>query len=207
MPIPVQDSSPLPPSDRVRSRPGRDDLLDAAEKLFIDKGVDAIGMHEIALEAGTTRTTLKRHFGDKQAVLSAMRQRFVDSFCAQQRDAMDRCRSDDWSGRLRAWVSAGFNGYLDKVALHDVVFHDMKAHDRHSQQQNPAVDQLTELLQGGVAARVWVANDPRMTATIFFNAMHATVDRLVAAGEPYDRWRPMQTLIGYFERSVQWWKS
>lgn len=181
-------------------------MLDAAERLFIDKGVEATSMVDIATAAGLTRRALGRHFGSKHTLLNALRQRFVEAFCAELGDAMDRCRPDDWNGRLRAWVAGAFNGYLDRVALHDVVFHEMKANDRQAQQRNLAVDQLTELLQGGAAARAWVVNDPHMTATIFFNAMHATVDRLVAAGEPYDRWRPLQTLIGYFERSVQWWK-
>jgi len=92
---------------------------------------------------------------------------------------MGRCRSEDWTGRLRAWVSGGFDVHLDNVALHDVVFHGLP-HDRRAHQDNCAIDQLTELLEGGVAARAWVTNDPRMTATIFFNALRAAVDRLVA---------------------------
>ncbi|WP_407352933.1 TetR/AcrR family transcriptional regulator [Luteimonas sp. R10] len=182
-------------------------LLDAAGRLFIDKGVDAVGLDEIAAEAGATRVELARHFDGKQALLAALRERFVETFCTHLRQAMARCRADDWSGRLRAWVAAGFDGYLDNVALHDVVFHGVDTHDRELQRRNPVVDQLTELLQGGVDARAWVTSDPRMTAIVFFNALHAAVDHLVAVGAPYERMRAMRILTGYFERSVQWWKQ
>ena len=205
MPIPVQEPSYLPSGRRAPSF-DRDGLLDVAERMFVARGVDAVDVGDIAAEAGLSGRLLAGHFGDKSALLGALRERFVASFCAQLSEAMDRCRPDDWSGRLRAWVAAGFNGYLDRVAVHDVVFHGLP-HDRQAHQDNCAIDQLTELLEGGVAARAWVASDPRMTATIFFNALHAAVDRLVVAGEPYDRSRPLKTLIGYFERSVQWWKA
>lgn len=204
MPIPVHEPSFLPSPRRARAF-DRDGVLNLAERMFVSRGVDAVDVRDIAAEAGISRRTLAGHFGDKAALLGALRERFVASFCTRLHEAMERCLPDDWTGRLRAWVATGFNGYLDSVAVHDVVFHGLP-HDRQAHQDNCAIDQLTELLQGGVAARVWVANDPRMTATIFFNALHATVDRLVATGEPYDRSQPLRTLIGYFERSVQWWK-
>lgn len=196
---------PAPPFLPLASGGERDALLDAAERVFVRRGVDAAEIGDVAAEAGVDLRVATEAFDGKAALLGALRERFVASFCAQLRDAMDRCRPDDWTGRLRAWVATGFNGYLDHVALHDVVFHGLP-HDRLAHQDNCAIDQLTELLEGGVAARAWVASDPRMTATIFFNALHAAVDRLVVAGEPYDRSRPLQTLIGYFERAVQWWK-
>lgn len=204
MPIPVHEPFSMPSGRRALGF-DRDDLLDVAARLFVTRGVDAVDVGDIAAEAGFSGQVVAGHFGDKAALLGALRERFVASFCTQLREAMDRCRPEDWTGRLRAWVATGFNGYLDQVALHDVVFHGLP-HDRQAHQDNCAIDQLTELLEGGVAARVWVANDPRMTATIFFNALHAAVDRLVVTGEPYDRARPLRTLIGYFERSVQWWK-
>lgn len=197
--------SRTPPSTPAVVGCARNTLLDAAERVFVQRGVEAADLGDVAAEAGIALPIAIAEFDDKAALLGALRERFVATFCERLREAMDRCRPEDWTGRLRAWVSTGFNGYLDSVALHDVVFHGLP-HDRQAHQDNCAIDQLTELLEGGVAARAWVTNDPRMTATIFFNALHAAVDRLVVTGEPYDRARPLRTLIGYFERSVQWWR-
>lgn len=178
--------------------------MDAAERAFIARGVERVSLEEVAAEAGQSRRMLQRCFNGKPALLAALRERFIERFCLRLADAMDRCAPDDWNGRLRAWIVTGVDTYLDQVALHDVVFHDAR-HERQRSQRNPVADQLAGLLEGGVQARAWAIIDPRMTAGIFFHAMHSAVDSVIVAGEPYDRRRAVQTLIGYFERSVQWW--
>lgn len=180
-------------------------LMDAAERLFIERGVARVGLGEIAAAAGLSPRALRKHYASRDHLLQAMQDRFVRDFCAHQDAAMDRCRPGDWSARLRAWVCAAVDGYLDQVALHDMLFHDVRSHDRHAWQDSPAVEQLVALLEAGVAARVWVAPDPRLTAVIFCTALHSAVDRVIVSGEPADRQRLSQTLIDYFERSVQWW--
>ena len=180
-------------------------LMDAAERLFIERGVARVGLGEIAVAAGLSPRALRKHYASRDQLLQALQDRFVRDFCAQLDAAMDRCRPGDWSARLRAWVCAAVDGYLDQVALHDMLFHDMRSHDREAWQNSPAVMQLAALLEGGVRARVWVAPDPQLTAVIFCTALHSAVDRAIVSGEPADRQRLSQTLIGYFERSVQWW--
>jgi AcrR family transcriptional regulator len=184
--------------------------LDAAERLFVERGVERVALADIAAAAGLDLRALRACYASREHLLLALQERFVNDFCQRLAQAMNSCREGDWSGRLRAWVQTGVDGYLDNVALHDVVFHDLRTHDRHAWQENPVVDQLVELLEGGIAARVWAAPDPRMTALIFFTAMHSAVDRVITCGESQDdpaqvRHRLVQTLIGYFERSVQWW--
>lgn len=193
----------------------REAALDAAVALFVERGVDRVALADIALAAGVELRALRRCYASREHVLLALQERFVRHFCGLLGQAMDRCAANDWSGRLRAWVRTAVDGYLDNVALHDAVFHDLRTHDRHAWQENPVVDQLVELLEGGIAARVWAAPDPRMTAVIFFTAMHSAVDRVIACSEMEKarsqdeqvqvRHRVTQTLIGYFERTVQWW--
>ncbi|MGH8080384.1 MAG: TetR/AcrR family transcriptional regulator [Lysobacter sp.] len=183
--------------------------LDAAERLFVERGVARVTLADIAAAAGVSLRALRARYPARDQLLLALQDRYVQRFCADSAQAMDRCAEGDWSGRLRAWVRAAVDGYLDHVALHDAVFHDLRTHDRQAWQDNPVIDQLVELLERGIAARVWVAPDPRMTALIFITAMHSGVDRVIACA-PHDdpvqvRHRLTQTLIGYFERSVQWW--
>lgn len=193
-------SSPPPAPPAVAAA-----LMDAAERLFIERGVERVGLAEIAAAAGLPPRAARAHYATRERLLQALQDRFVSDYCAHLDAAMARCPPGDWSARLRTWVRTGVDGYLDHVALHDVVFHDQRSHDRQAWQENPVIDRLVELLEGGIAARVWVAPDPRLTAVIFFTAMHSAVDRVIASGEPADRQRLTQTLIGYFERSVQWW--
>lgn len=185
-------------------------VLDAAARLYVERGVDRVGMAEIAAAAGIEPRALRGCYGSREHLLLAVQERFVQAFCARAHAAMERCAGHDWSGRLRAWVREAVHGYLDDVALHDAIFHAVRTHDRQVWQDNPVVEQLVELLEAGIRARVWAAPDPHMTAVIFCSAMHSAVDRVIACGPSQDdpeltRHRLVQTLIGYFERSVQWW--
>ena len=47
-------------------------LLDAAEQLIAERGVDALSLREIAREAGTTTRAVYSLFGSKEQLLGAL---------------------------------------------------------------------------------------------------------------------------------------
>ena len=53
----------------------RTSLLDAAERLFLCKGVSRTSLNDIALEAGATRGAIYWHFKDKADLFNAMMER------------------------------------------------------------------------------------------------------------------------------------
>src|SRR5690606_37316517 len=53
----------------------RNSLLDAAERVFYDKGVARASLNEIALAAGATRGAIYWHFKDKADLFNAMMDR------------------------------------------------------------------------------------------------------------------------------------
>ncbi len=55
----------------------REDLLDAAEQVFLQRGVARTSMQDIAAAAGVTRGAVYWHFKDKAAVFDAMMDRVV----------------------------------------------------------------------------------------------------------------------------------
>jgi len=64
----------MPP--RVKSEQDRENLrasiLDAARTLFVERGIDAVSMREIAKKINYSATTLYHHFADKEALLQAV---------------------------------------------------------------------------------------------------------------------------------------
>jgi TetR/AcrR family transcriptional regulator, transcriptional repressor for nem operon len=50
----------------------RDAIIDAAEKLFRDKGVDAVGLNDLMDAAGFTRGGFYNHFESKDALVAAV---------------------------------------------------------------------------------------------------------------------------------------
>src|SRR2546423_4129901 len=58
----------------------RDRLLDAADRLFYQEGVRAVGIDRVLAEAGAAKASLYQHFGGKdQLVASCLERRTVDA--------------------------------------------------------------------------------------------------------------------------------
>lgn len=71
-PMPVEKLTP----ERRRERT-RNTLLDAAEEIFVKRGVPGASMEEIAAEAGFSRGAVYAHFGSKEELLLAVMDRFI----------------------------------------------------------------------------------------------------------------------------------
>jgi AcrR family transcriptional regulator len=180
-------------------------LMDAAERLFVEKGIAATSIDDIAAGAQVAKGTFYLYFPSKEALLGALQQRFVDTFCARLQEAMDRHRPDNHRARLKAWAETGLQTYLDNVALHDVVFHEYRPEDRRMRNDNAVIAQLVALLVQGAAARVWRVDDATMTAVILFNALHGVADDAVAMGQTSeaDRKRRARALTNFFEQALR----
>jgi AcrR family transcriptional regulator len=63
------------------SRPSaaRERLLEAADRLFYNEGIHAVGVNRIVDEAGVTRVTLYRHFPSKDDLIAAYLERRAQS--------------------------------------------------------------------------------------------------------------------------------
>jgi AcrR family transcriptional regulator len=191
---------------RPRTKPAelrREELLDAAQQLFLDKGIAATSIDEIATAAHVAKGTFYLYFASKEAVLAAIQERFIINFCKRLEAAMDRCGPNQWRARLQAWVKTMIEGYLDQSALHDVIFHENQTYDRHSMSHNPAIDQFTELLAAGAKAGAWLSEDPRASAIMFFHALHGGVDAAIdAEGSKINRARLVRNTTTFVERAL-----
>ena len=76
-------------------------LMEAAQRLFIDKGIAATSIDDIAAGAQVAKGTFYLYFPSKEALLGALQQRFVDIFCERLQEAMDRQRPGNYHARLR----------------------------------------------------------------------------------------------------------
>jgi AcrR family transcriptional regulator len=191
------------PSTRPRTKPPevrREELMDAAERLFLAQGIAATSVDAIVAGADVAKGTFYLHFQSKEQLLAALQQRFIDDFCADLQTAIDKRPADDWQGRLRAWVAAGVDGYLDRIALHEVVFHEFRPDDRHVTHRNSTVEQLAELLAQGSRAGAWTIEDPPLQALMLFHALHGTVGDAVKTN--VNRKHLTRALQAFFERAV-----
>ena len=86
-----------PPARRVATKGGplrrsgeltRERLLDAAEKLFSEHGIDGVSMRDIAAESGIALALANYHFGSKEGLYRAVFERRVPAVSAERRAAL-----------------------------------------------------------------------------------------------------------------------
>lgn len=198
-------AAPVRARGRPRTKPAelrREELLDAAQQLFLDKGIGATSIDDIASAAHVAKGTFYLYFPSKEALLQALQERFVSGFLERLEVAMERCGPDRWRPRLQVWVRTIIEGYLDNVRLHDVIFHETQPYDRQAMSNNMVIDQLTALLGEGARAGAWLAEEPRSSAVMLFHALHGGVDAAIAGSRKVHRTKLIRNITTFIERAL-----
>jgi AcrR family transcriptional regulator len=164
----------------------RGDLLDAALRIVLEKGVAGLTVDEVTARAEVAKGTFYLYFRSKEQLLRALQERFVDDLTARQRAELDALADGDWVGRLLHWMESSIRGYLAGAELHDALFlHPPAARDRqgHGHVADPAANRhaaaLAEILRAGTAAGAFALTDPELAAVLLYNTMHGTADYLI----------------------------
>src|SRR5580658_2248253 len=100
----------------------RDDLMHAAQRIFLEQGVAPTTIEQITSGAGVAKGTFYLYFSSKEDLLAALGERFAQELLMGIRAAIAKKPEDDWKGKLTTWARACVTGYLDSIRLHDVVF-------------------------------------------------------------------------------------
>jgi AcrR family transcriptional regulator len=82
------------PPNRTRGVETRDRLLDAAEKLFAERGFDGASMRALTQAAGVSVSAANYHFGSKEALLRATPLRRVEPLNRRRLECLDEVERD-----------------------------------------------------------------------------------------------------------------
>jgi len=159
-----------PPEER------RDELMKAAQRVFLERGVGPATIEQITEGAGVAKGTFYLYFSSKEDILAGLRDRFGQDLLKKIKAAIAENKKDDWRGKLGTWAAAGVSGYLESIRLHDILFYGSRPPKREGLVKNVIIDHLVELLQAGADAGAWSVDDPRFTAVFLFSGLHGVVD-------------------------------
>ncbi|OWK37655.1 TetR/AcrR family transcriptional regulator [Fimbriiglobus ruber] len=185
-----------PPEER------RDELMTAAQRLFLEHGAGPTTIEQITTAAGVAKGTFYLYFSSKEDVLTALGDRYAREHLERIRAAVDERPADDWAGKLTAWAGTSVVSYLDSIHLHDVAFYEARTPTREGLVDNIVIDHLSELLQAGVDAGAWTVADPRFTAVFLFSGCHGVVDDAYAKEKRVNRSRLVERLEQLCFRAV-----
>lgn len=176
--------------------------MDAALKLFLEKGVAPTTIEQITEGASVAKGTFYLHFGSKDDVLIALRDRFVQRLLEGIEKAVAQRPAEDWPGKLETWAHASIECHFEALALHDIVFHESAPHSREAHSDNVLVAHLAALLDAGTAAGAWSIEDSRFTAVFLFHGFHGIVDDALVLEKRVSRPRLARKLADHFFRTV-----
>lgn len=180
----------------------RDELMNSAQRLFVEQGVAATTIEQITAGADVAKGTFYLYFSSREDLLSALRERFALALLSSIQTAVARQPRDDWHGQLAGWAGACANGYLDSIRLHDTLLYETHSLTREARVDNELIDDLAALLQAGVAARAWSVDDPRFMAVFLCSGLHSAVDHAFMKEKRVNRARLAQKVEQLFFRAV-----
>jgi TetR/AcrR family transcriptional regulator len=85
----------------------RSSILEAAEELFADKGFDPVSMSQIARGAGVTKSLIHHHFGSKEELWGAVKERCMAEYFDMQRQMLEQ-KDDSAEVLLQASITTYF---------------------------------------------------------------------------------------------------
>lgn len=161
-------------------------LLEAAGRLFEEKGYEATTMDEIAAAAGYAKGTLYHYFANKAALLNALRSNFDREIVSRIRAHVDACPADDWRGRLRAWIESAIETYFQMSEMHDVVIYGSGMPFRNAMADSEITTSLAALIADGRQAGAWDVDDVQWTAVIMFYSYRGGCDEAMLGAQDRD---------------------
>jgi len=185
-----------PPAER------RDELMNAARRLFLAHGVAGTTIEQITSAADVAKGTFYLHFSSKEDIRAALGERFAEQHLARIRAALAEKEHAGWRAKLATWAASCAAFYLDSIRLHDVLFFGSRPPTREGLVDNIVIDHLAELLRAGVEAGAWSLDDARSTAVFLFSGLHGVVDDAYTRERRINRGRLTHRLQQLYARAV-----
>ena len=88
--LPIEDAgvAPEPRGEATRQR-----ILDAAERLFSEHGINGVSLRTITAEAGANSAAANYHFGSKKGLLDAVFERHASGIAEEREKLLATCQS------------------------------------------------------------------------------------------------------------------
>lgn len=155
---------------------GREVILAAAERLFVERGYRGISMREIADEVGVTKAALYYHFRDKEQLFVALLDSVVDELAA----LVEQCRTAHRSHRAQVEAiirqimllppqrRAGLRLASQELGNLDATTRQQFVERYHAQ----FIGRITAILAEGVASGEFRPVDPSVGAWVLLGMMY-----------------------------------
>lgn len=152
----------------------RVEILDAAVKVFVDKGFVGATVADIAAAAGVAKGTFYLYFESKEHLLGALKERLVDEMTSRVIAFYSRVGQDDWWGLIDGMLEELIDYTFDQ---RDLVFIFVRepfgsmTSEIFQTSEKRMNEMFADGIRRGVEAGVFEVEDPEMTAVLLHHAL------------------------------------
>jgi AcrR family transcriptional regulator len=178
----------------------RADLLEAAERVVVSKGLDRATVQDITQAAGASKGTFYVYFDSKEDLLDALRVRLSEAFREQL-------------ARLRIPRGGGWRAFTDRL-VREAIELMIKHHDLHEllvhrphRHEDPLASSLAatyaalgEIIEAGRKAGAYHVSDAARAAEMVSDLVHAAAER--ACAEPRQAKRVTKSAVELVRRAL-----
>jgi AcrR family transcriptional regulator len=181
----------------------RRSIVDAAERVFLRKGLAQVNMTEIAAEARVSRPTLYKYFGTIEQLALEVQMRALDALFTATREGASACHGSALD-RIRAIFSASLSFYQANpqlvrfTCLFDFYFRESYDSPASAEQYAAFLKRFAELEKtiatGQAEETIRPDLDAHSTALMVENTMLAMMQRMALRGEIISREQDIRPL-------------
>jgi TetR/AcrR family transcriptional regulator, transcriptional repressor for nem operon len=155
----------------------REQILDAAKRVLVARGLAATTMAEVAEAASVAKGTVYLYFASKAELLAGLRARYFEEFAAML-DGLPAAgpKGPGAAAGIERLVAASYDFALANHELHHVLFHEAGFGEADTFARARTV--LAELIEKGQAAGELDVADPPLATDFLLQGLHGV---LVAA--------------------------
>jgi TetR/AcrR family transcriptional repressor of nem operon len=170
-------TSPTPPVARLpRRQPAdvrREQILDAAARVLVERGLAATTMAEVAEAASVAKGTVYLYFESKAELLAGLRARYFDDFAARLGEPAAGRPGPGIAARIERLVGASYDFALANHELHHVLFHQAGFAEEDTFARLRTL--LAELIEAGQADGELEVADPALATELLLHGLHGVL--------------------------------
>jgi AcrR family transcriptional regulator len=189
------------PGTRRREAPEvrREQLLDAAAQVFLDRGLAHATVADVAEAAGLAKGTVYLYFDSKSALLTALRARYTSRWLAWSGGLDAPAGRGGYRRQLRSFMGEMYDFHADHQRLHHLLFHAAEVSEDEPLERVRA--DLARFVGRGADAGEFTVDDPEATASFLLDGLHGLLLRSLHAGRGRRAfldaaWPPCARLLG-----------
>jgi AcrR family transcriptional regulator len=170
----------------------REELMDAAVRVFASKGVSRTTVSDITEKAGVAKGTFYLYFPSKEALLGALKERFVDEILQHAASLYEKVGLEDWWALVDQTVEAFVDFHLDRTDLIHVIVQEgftPETSDLFAECERRIDAMFADGIRRGMEAGVFKVSDPDLISRMLHHAFEGTMNHAVLYDQELDRER------------------